>query len=52
MPIPREQVLEPDDPGVGDTSQSVGKPGLRIDVGELGAHDQCGLERRAIGTAI
>lgn len=40
LPIPREQLLEPDDRGVGDASEHVGEPRLWIDVIELGAHDQ------------
>ncbi|OHV77372.1 hypothetical protein LCM4579_27290 [Ensifer sp. LCM 4579] len=33
-------MLEPGDRGVGDASEHVGKPCLRIDVVKLGAHDQ------------
>lgn len=51
-PIPREQLLEPGDRGVGDTSKNVGEPCLWIDVIELSARDQRCHEGSAIGTTI
>ena len=35
-----------------DTGEHVGEPGLRIDVVQLGRHDQRGHDRGAVGSAI
>ena len=37
---------------LGDAGEHVGEPGLRIDVVELGRHDQRGHDRGAVGSAI
>lgn len=44
-------MLEPGDLGVGDASEHVGEPGLRIEVVEPGAHDQRRHQGGAIGAA-
>lgn len=51
-PVPREQLLQPADRSVGDTGKDVSKPGLWVDVIELGRHHQRGHEGDAISTTI
>lgn len=52
FPVPRQQLLKPADRRVRNVGEDVGKPGLRVDVIELGAHDQCRHERRTFSTTI
>ncbi|OJF89644.1 hypothetical protein AX761_24245 [Rhizobium sp. 58] len=45
-------MLKPADRRVRNVGEDVGKPGLRVNVVELGAHDQCRHERRTFSTTI
>ena len=52
LPVPRQKLSEAELRDVGDASEHIGEPGQRIDVVELGRHDQrrhCG---GSLGTAI
>ena len=51
-PVPRQQLLQPADRRVRNVGEDVGKPGLRVDVIELGAHDQRRHEGGTISTTI
>ena len=39
-PVPGQQLVETSDRMVGDAGDEIGQPGLRIDIVELGGHDQ------------
>ena len=52
LPIPGEQFSNPALRDVGDASEDVGQPCLRIDVVELGRHDQRGHGRCSVGAAF
>src|SRR5271156_4339949 len=52
LPVPGQKLVQPVDSVVVDTGEHVGEPGLRIDVVELGGHDQSGHHRGAFGSAI
>ena len=51
MPIPWQQLVEPLNRMLGDASENVGEPGLRIDVVELGGGDQ-GVDGRGAPAAL
>jgi len=51
-PVPRQQLLKPADRRVGNVGENVCKPGLWVDVIELGAHDQCRHECRTFSITI
>ena len=51
-PVPGQKLIQPVDSVVIDAHKHVGEPGLRIDVVELGGHDQGRHDRGTLGTAI
>src|SRR6201747_187972 len=52
LPFPRQQLVKLALRNACDASEHVSEPGLRIDVVELGRHDQGGHDRGAVGSAI
>src|SRR5258705_3394826 len=51
-PVPGQKLIQPVDGVVVDAHKHVGEPGLRIDVVELGGHDQGRHDRGTLGTTI
>ena len=51
-PVPGQKLIQPVDGVIVDAHKHVGEPGLRIDVVELGGHDQGRHDRGTLGTAI
>jgi len=52
FPVPGQELIDPGCRMVGDASEHVGEPGLRIDAIELGGGDQ-GVDRRCpLATAV
>ena len=51
-PVPRQQIVEPVRGMLGDPSQDVGEPGLRIDVVHFGGDDEAVHGRGALSTAV
>ena len=50
--MPGEELVEPRGRVIGDASQHVGEPGLRVDVVELGRGDQGVHRGAALATAV
>ena len=51
-PVPGQQLVETSDRMVGDAGEDIGQPGLRIDVVELGGHDQAVQEGGALTASV
>ena len=52
LPVPRKQLIYQTDRVLGDVSQDVGQPGLRVDVVHLGADDQAVHHRGPLSALI
>ena len=51
-PIPRQQLVEPLNRMLGDASQDIGEPGLRINIVHFGGNDEAVHHRGALAAAI
>jgi hypothetical protein len=51
-PVPGQKFIQPVESKVVDAREHVGKPGLRVDIVELGRHDQGRQDGSTLGTTI
>ena len=52
FPVPMQEFAHPREPQVGDAGEDIGKPGLRVDVVELGGDDEGVHRRGALAAAV